>query len=125
MITATYKNGPMKGKEIAVDGLVNRGGWFGETWLVLVGSGFDPARLVIEAGNASEAIDELVDSPSWSHLIKMETCKHCESSEPYCDCDDIEYAGNYSERIDGDLIRLIERCETHYFEPIWRRYEVR
>lgn len=120
MIKAYSKTFP---KGIDVDGLVNRGGWFGKTWLVLIGSGFDPARLVVEADYEADVIDQIVDSKRWKHLlITDELCEACqeavasgEEDISYANCECVS-AGNYGEPIDETLLRLIERCDkVDYF----------
>lgn len=118
MIKAYSKTFP---KGIDVDGLVNRGGWFGKTWLVLIGSGFDPARLVVETDREQDVVDEIVDCKRWKHLlITGELCQVCQDFEaglrPDRDMCECTLAGNYSEPIDETLLRLIERCDkVDYF----------
>lgn len=108
MITATFK-----GRTVKVDGLVNRGGWFGETWLVEIGMGFNSCFVVVEADTDADAIDELADSPRWSHLIKTDDkCTACENG--YYDGCECSFAGNYRERVDLDNV-YVHRCQVNYF----------
>ena len=118
MITATPKEGFFQGREVEVHGLVNRGGFSGETWLAVISIANNlHAAIVIEAHDAGEALDELADSPTWAHLIGAEECWQCETKEPYCDCDDQTFAGNDGHRISTDYLSLLVRCNVKYFEP--------
>ena len=106
MITAYVKT---LGRSVEVDGLANRGEWFGETWLVGIGMGFECLMLVVEAGSEQDAIDALVDSGRWNHILLAE------DDEDY-DEDYANYAGNNGERLDPNLeIRFLERVKVNYF----------
>ena len=116
MITAYSKT---IGKAIRVDGLCNKGEWFGDTWLIGIGCGFDTAFYVAEAGSEGDAIDVFVDSKH-GHMVKTdELCDVCEAQEEIyercydeCTCD---FAGNYGDRIDLTDLRILERCKVEYF----------
>lgn len=108
MITATAGIETYK-----VDGLANRGSWFGETWLLGIGMGYDTCFIVVEADNKTDAIDALTDS-RYGHLIKTnDTCEFCAAGNyDKCTC---SFAGNASERINTDEIRVFSRCKVNYF----------
>lgn len=102
MITATTKEyGTVK-----VDFAINRGQWFGKTWLIEVGMGYDSCFVLVEADDESDAIDVLADSKR-SYLI--------DTDEDLGD-DWNTRAGN-----DGHLVNLdnvgIRRCTVNYFAP--------
>jgi len=103
------------GTWIKVDGLANRGDWFGKTWLIGIGMGFETCMIVVEADNAQDAIDALTDS-RYGHLIKTDDlCPTCEEADyDNCSC---AFAGNASERVSLDDIRILDRCKVDYFAP--------
>jgi hypothetical protein len=109
MITATDKHATYK-----VNGLTNRGQWFGKTWLILIGMGLESFAIVAEADNESDAIDALTDS-KYGHLIKTdEKCECCKVNNfDFCTCN---FAGNFSERVDLDNV-YITKCKVNYFAP--------
>ena len=114
MITAEINN-KYYGGIYRVDRLINRGEWFGKTWFIGIGCGFDIHRIVVEADNEQDAIDTLTDS-KYGHLIKTDELCHA------CDIDDVdnctcEFAGNYGERVNLDEIRILQRCKVNYFAP--------
>jgi hypothetical protein len=123
MITATiskkgYGGEHFLGREMRVHGLVNRGGWFGNTWLVVIPiSNAIHAAIVVEGEHEQSIIDELADSPTWSHLIDCDECWECGSEEHYCDCDHQQYAGNDSHRVNTDNVTILAPCKVKYFEP--------
>jgi hypothetical protein len=108
MITAN-----VKGKLYRVNGLANRGQWFGRTWLIGIGVGFDCAMIVVEGDNETDIIDTLTDS-KYGHLIKTDDiCEFCERQDyDNCVC---SFAGNWGERVNLDDIRIMERCKVDYF----------
>jgi hypothetical protein len=115
--------GHFKDRELVVHGLANRGEWFGETWIVIVSiANALHAAIVVEGEHEQAVIDYLADSDRWSHLIDLDECKICDSSDPYCECEDASYAGNDSHRVDLDYVTMLSRCKVHYFEPADRRF---
>lgn len=55
-----------------IDAIVlNPGAWFGRTWLLELGGSYTPLFLVVEAGSAQDAIDELSDSEKYGHQIHV------------------------------------------------------
>ena len=99
-------------KRIRFDGLVNRGGWFGETWIIGIGMGFETAMFLVEAGNETDALDEFVDS-QYGHLIIDDDAMRDENWQ----YDDFQItAGNCGYPIRSDDIRILERCyDVDYF----------
>ncbi|MEE9594263.1 MAG: hypothetical protein V3V92_02580 [Candidatus Hydrothermarchaeales archaeon] len=108
MITAQTSIGTLR-----IDHLVNRGQWFGETWLIGIGCGFSTFTLVVEADCEQDAIDELVDS-KYGHLLKTDKfCEACaEDDWDHCGC---AFAGNYEDRVNLDEVRILERVKVNYF----------
>ena len=93
---------------VKVHGLVNRGQWFGKTWLIQITDGYWPLNLVVEADSVQDAIDELADSPRWSWNIDID--------DPDDVTDDTHRAGNDSHPVDLDYVRVY-RCRLDYFAP--------
>jgi hypothetical protein len=115
MLEATPTNGFFKGRPMRAHGIVNRGGWFGKNWLVVVTiANALHAAIIVEAEHEPAVIDELADS-HWSHLIDQDECLYCGTRAPFCDCDSAEYAGNDSHRIDTSYVTVLERCKVDYF----------
>lgn len=115
MLVAIPTEGHFEGRRLKAHGIVNRGG-FGENWLVVVSiANALHAAIIVEAEHEQSAIDELADSPMWSHLIDLDECKICDTKEPYCDCDNADYAGNDSRRIDMDYVTVLASCDVDYF----------
>lgn len=117
MITAESKTlGTVK-----VDHLVNRGAWYGETWLIARQAGFECYLFVVEAGCEGDAIDCLVDSKH-GHLLKTDDlCEVCEQQErlqpdhrDYDECS-CSFAGDCSDRVNLDLVSVLERVKVNYF----------
>lgn len=111
MITATIgKNYP---HTVKVHGLVNRGGWFGQTWLLSVSMGFESLNFVVEAGNEDDVISEFTDS-RYGHLIIIEDFeKQVEAGD--IDPDDFsDYYGNTGIPVDLDCVNLWP-CKVNYF----------
>lgn len=127
MIVATSKTFP---GGIRVSGLVDRGKWFGQTWLVLIGEGYVPLVLVVEGDHEQAVVDAIVDSKRWGHELTddVEPCKYCQEAIELknkgleqeaeelmyrnCEC---ESGGNYGWLIDSTRITLMERCKVNYF----------
>ena len=104
MLVATPKGAYLEGRQFRCHGIVNRGGWFGENWLVVISiANALHAASIVEAEHEQSAIDELADSPTWSHLID------CDESE---DCD---RAGNDSHPVNLDYVTILTPCEVNYF----------
>ena len=57
------------GHELKDIPVINAGSWFGKCWLLEIGGNVTPLFLVVEADNASDAIDELADNEKYGHLI--------------------------------------------------------
>jgi 3'-phosphoadenosine 5'-phosphosulfate sulfotransferase (PAPS reductase)/FAD synthetase len=93
-------------ENLRVDFAINRGEWFGDTWVVLVGAGFESAVILVEAGNAGDAIDELLDSRR-AYLLTVD------ESEPIEEWH--SFGGNYGVRYNNDLVRYVGRCSVNYF----------
>ncbi len=85
---------------------VNPGEWFKKRWLVGVGAGFSCLFYIIEGDCEQDVLDVLVDS-EWGHIVKTD-CDHDEPAGPL-DTNDCTFAGNYSEHVDFDDIRVLER----------------
>jgi len=102
MITVPFQN-----KRIRIDGIINREDWTQDSYkLLLLGSGFCPARILVRSDNVQEAIDYLVDSDRWSHLILAEDeCPHGPDNYDDCDCN---FAGNYGKRIEFDDVSIYD-----------------
>ncbi len=123
MITATIKGHYGKEEVYRVDRLINRGEWFGRTWLIGIGCGFDIHRIVVEGDNEQEVIDTLIDS-KYGHLIKIdELCDACQN-ENYDECT-CARAGNCGEVVNLDDIRILQRCKVNYFVNQSEKYNVR
>ena len=115
MLIAIPRSGDFKGARIRCHGIVNRGGWFGESYLAIVTiANALHAAIIIEADNAQDALDELADS-HWSHLIDIDSCNYCDTTEAHCDCHYAEYAGNDSHRIMTDYLTTLVECDVDYF----------
>ena len=109
MIVAT-----VNGKHYKVDGLANRGEWFGETWLVQSNIGVFAYMIVVEAEHEQAVIDALTDS-NFGHMIRdPEPCEYCEK-EDWDNCYCI-LAGNAGERVNLDYTHIMGRCKVAYFE---------
>lgn len=123
MITATIKGHYGKSEVYRVDKLVNRGEWFGKTWLIGIGCGFDIHRIVVEGDNEQDVIDTLTDS-KYGYLIKTdELCDACQNKNyDECTC---ERAGNSGDVINLDDIRILQRCKVNYFVNKSERFSVR
>jgi hypothetical protein len=122
MITATIKSHGIK-EVYRVDRLINRGEWFGRTWLIGIGCGFDIHRIVVEGDNDQDVIDTLTDS-KYGHLIKTdELCNACQN-ENYDECT-CERAGNGGDVVNLDDIRILQRCKVNYFVNQSEKYNVR
>lgn len=102
MITATTNRNP---QPVKVHHLVNRGNWWGKTWLVTIQMGFEGLNFVIEADTEQDAIDELADS-KYYHLIEDDNENTPEDWR--------DYAGNESKRVNLDNV-YIEQCTVNYF----------
>ncbi len=96
-------------RPIKVNHLVNRGKWWGETWLlsVAIANALNPV-FVVEAGDEQDAIDEFVDS-KYGHLITLSEEDAAEVDEDYR-----SYGGNYGVPITLDYVSLF-RCKVDYF----------
>jgi hypothetical protein len=105
MVTAQVDGWP---RPVKVHGLVNRGGWFGETWLLEVGiSNAGSLFFVVEADHEQDAIDEFADS-RYAHLIAED------DPDVINDPDFCSYAGNDSHPVNLDYVGLY-RCKVNYF----------
>jgi hypothetical protein len=116
MITVEFHN-----KRIKVDGVVNRDDRDVTWWLVLLGTGFDPCRLLVRAYTESDAIDLVTDSPTWKHLLREEEeCPHGDDID-LCDC---VFTGNFGERIDSDQLSYIGQAKRINFFDGSDKYSV-
>ncbi|MEZ6142588.1 MAG: hypothetical protein R3B84_18665 [Zavarzinella sp.] len=59
----------LNGHELTGVLVLNAGDWFGKTWLLEIGGCYSPLFLIVEAGSASDAIDELAESEEFGHHI--------------------------------------------------------
>ena len=116
MLVATPTEGFRKGQRIKAHGIVNRGGWFGNNWLIVVSiANALHAAIIVEAEHSQAAIDELADSPTWSHLIDCDECWYCGSDEFSCGCEYAQVGGNDSHRINTDNVSLYGPVDVEYF----------
>ncbi len=125
MITAT---GMDRGHEITakVDHVINRGGWFGKTWLIGIGCGYSTFFYVGEADNQGDAIDEFVDSKH-GHLLKIDEEEVEKKDREYKallelgkedEFEDFPFrGGDFGDPIDLDDVTVLCRCEVNYFAP--------
>jgi len=95
---------------IKVEHLINRGDYFGETYLIEIGMGFDTATFIVEAGNVQDALDVFVDS-KFGHLVIIEDENLKDYDENY-----ISYCGNEGKPCCLDEVILLERVKVNYFE---------
>lgn len=65
-ITAKAQLGDHELNDIPV---LNPTAWFGKTWLLEIGGSYTPLFLIVEAGSASDAIEELADNEKYGHHI--------------------------------------------------------
>jgi len=123
MITAkTVENGQVVVTK--VHGVVNRGGWFGKTWLIGIGCGISCHYFVVEADCEQDAIDEFVDS-RYGHLIKVDEDEVEEKEREYeallAEGREEEFedwpcrGGNCGVPIDFDDVVVLVRCKVNYF----------
>lgn len=112
MITATYKNRYGHTNTVKVDHLVNRGDWWGKTWLLEIGLGFSSVFYVVEGDNETDVIDTFADSKH-SHMIDDDNiCEFCEEDDfDNCTC---TFAGNDGHRVNLDNV-MLHRCKLNYF----------
>lgn len=75
---------------------VNPGAWFGKCWMVVVADCMDPPRYVVEADNASDAIDEFIES-DWG------TAERLDSEDEHHNND---YGFEDTELENGELVRV-------------------
>ena len=96
--------------EILTGEYINPEEWFGKTWILGIGFGFDAGYFIIESDNETDVIDEFTDS-KFGHLIKTdELCEACKTDNfDNCTCN---YAGNFGDRVNLDDIRILERCKV-------------
>ena len=106
MITATA-NFQGSTQTFKVDGLCNKGEWFGKTWLIGIGMGFSTSFFVVEGDNEQDVIDAFVDS-KYGHLIKLD-------EEDIEDEEEVVRAGNCGDPVDLTEVRFLARCKVNYF----------
>lgn len=116
MITATTDSGAV----IKVDALINRGEWFGKTWLIGVQAGFDSWHAIVEADWEGDALDVLADSTRSAWIDSDDMCEVCEQQEKlmpefrcYDDCS-CSFAGNDGHRVNIEEV-YIQRVSVDYF----------
>ena len=79
-------------ERIRVDRVVNKGGWFGVTWLLRIPCGFECLCVLVEAEHETAVVEELQES-SWF----------------------LKWCGNDSElTLEG---ARLDRCTAKWFEP--------
>lgn len=71
-MVAITANGTFHGHELKDMPVINPGDWFGKTWLIEIGGSYSPLFLIVEADNASDAIEELADNETHGHHIIVE-----------------------------------------------------
>lgn len=106
MITA-YNNTTQSA--IRVDNLINKGQYFGETYLLGIGCGFDTHTFAIEASCEQDALEVFVDS-KYGHLVIIENADLKDYDEDY-----ISYYGNEGKPCDLDNVRILEKVTLNYF----------
>jgi len=100
------------GKDVKIDGVANRGGWFGKTWLLGIGCGYSTAMYLVEADNLGDAIDEFVDSKH-GHMVKLDPQ---DAEEREAEGQEIDRAGNFGDAVDLTDLRIAEETsEVNYF----------
>jgi len=109
------------GDPMRVDHVVNRGGWFGKSWIVYVGMGFEGLSYLVEADCESDAIDELTDSKHGRVIKTDDHCDVCELQEKmmpehrcYDDCS-CSFAGNFGERVNLDNVAIYRVARVEWF----------
>lgn len=80
------------GHELSDVPVLNPGDWFGKTWLIEIGGSYSPLFFIVEAGSASDAIDELADHEEHGRQIvipeedladyDLEYCQYGPSGQP-------------------------------------------
>ena len=105
-ICDTYPQG------VSVDGLCNRGAWWGRTWLLGFAHGYSSFFVVAEADNPTEALDAYADSrhARFSRVTLAEADEH--EKDPCLP--DPHRIGNFSEPHIFDLV-VAEPCRVDYF----------
>lgn len=93
------------------DAVINEDGWWGKSFVLYIGRGYDPLVAVVEADNEGDAIDEFIDSRWAFHLTEgVEPCSACDD-EHYDDCN-CSFGGNYGLRYDAERLAFMARCKT-------------
>lgn len=114
MIVAEIENRYGETEFHEINGLANRGEWFGETWLVSQNIGVFCYKFIVEGDNEQDIVDAFTDSRLGHMIITDVLCDYCEEGDyDNCECD---YAGNASERIDLSYFHIYGKCKVHYFE---------
>jgi hypothetical protein len=93
--------------QVEVDGFCNEGEWFGETWLIGLGSGLLYTFLVAEAGDEQNALDSYADSKH-AHFTRLSSD---ELTEPGFDFSQVDYIGNFGDPHDLTELRILERVK--------------
>ena len=104
MIKAYSKSFP---EGIRVHGVCNKGGWFGETYLLELLLGCTSVRLVVE-GEEHEVLNWYADS-KWAKFTELSE----QDAKEYGD--DILYLGNYCKPHHIEMDCRIEKCKVDYF----------
>ena len=95
---------------IRVEHLINKGEYFGETYLIGRQCGFEMYTFIVEASCEQSAIDVFVDS-KYGHLVIIDDPQDIAELNP----DYISYCGNEGKPCDLDLITILERVKVNYF----------
>jgi hypothetical protein len=86
--------------QIKDEDFINRGEWFGKTWVLGIGCGISTFFFLVEAGCEGDVIDTFVDSDK-GHWLKVEG-------------DEEEWhtrAGNFGELVNLSEVRILERVQ--------------
>ncbi len=100
---------------VQVSGVVNDDS-FGDWYLIGIGCGFMTHWLIVRSSSPDDAIDALADSDRHGHWIRTEErCDACQEGRiDDCEC---ARAGNASERVNLDDIRILCRAKVNFFAP--------
>jgi hypothetical protein len=91
------------GQIVSQNDYINPDSWFGKTWVLGVSCGISGFWFVVEADNASDAVDEFVDS-RYGHLLEVEESEFDEEIHTR--------AGNCGVSVDLTDLVVLERCEV-------------
>ena len=97
---------------VCVKHLINRGGWYGETYLLGIGSGFWTLFFIVEAGYEQAALETYTGSKwAWNTKITEDDARDRWGDE----WEDYAYFDDGGDIHNIDDIRVLEPCEVDYF----------